>query len=61
MPWMLKSQGQRLEAFFPDRTCFSEVVVNTRQIYRRGHQKFDVFAQHLSDIVLTVIPLSVTI
>ena len=57
MPWMLKSQGQRLEAVSSPDLFFLEVVVNPRQIYRRGRQEFDVFAQHLSDIVPAVIPL----
>ena len=40
----------------PVKTCFSGGVVNPRQIYRRDRQEFDAFAQHLSDIILAVIP-----
>ena len=45
------------------RSCFQagliflKVVVNPRKICRGSRQKFDMFAQHLCDIVLAVIPL----
>ena len=35
---------------------FLKVVVNPRKICRGSRQEFDVFAQHLPDIVLAVIP-----
>ena len=56
IPWMLKSQEQRLEAVFSPDLFFWKWWLTQRKICRCDRKEFDVLAQHLSDIVLAVIP-----